>query len=118
MNRALIHQIEVTEITFPQDSEVHITINGVITLRCTYSLNHLGLPVLQFPKGAVTINIQHHMDAYNLILAQFYKAYSEKAHKTFKVTYLVEAKNKEEVMNILEDEDYDLQEYESIMEVE
>ena len=113
MNKDLIHQIEVTEITFPQDFEVHITINGVITLWCTYSLNHLDLPDLHFPKGAVTI--QDH--TYNWILAQFYKAYSEKARKTFKVTYLVEAKNKEEVMNILEDEDYDLQEYESIMEV-
>jgi len=77
MNRASIPQITVTEITFPQDSEVHITINGVITLRCTYSLNHLGLPVLRFPKGAVTMNIQDH--AYNLILTQFYKAYSEKS---------------------------------------
>ena len=116
MNKDLIHQITVTEITFPQDSEVHITINGVITLWCTYSLNHLDFPELHFPKGAVTINTQNH--AYNWILAQFYKAYSEKVRKTFKVTYLVEAKNKEEVMNIMEDEDYDLQEYESIMEVE
>ena len=116
MHRASIHQITVTEITFPQDSEVHITINGVITLRCTYSLNRLGLPELHFPKGAVTINIQD--PAYNWILAQFHKAYFEKVRKTFKVTYLVEAKNKEEVMNIMEDEDYDLQEYESIMEVE